>query len=59
MNDKGDHVTTSLKDNQDGTYDVNFTPSCPGTYCLKVCLASLEITTQLAFYKHFTYKHEP
>jgi len=36
VNDKGDHVTTSLKDNQDGTYDVNFTPSCPGTYCLKV-----------------------
>jgi tripartite motif-containing protein 2/3 len=36
VNDKGDHVTTTLKDNGDGTYDVNFTPSCSGTYCLKV-----------------------
>jgi len=36
VNDKGDHVTAVLKDNQDGTYDVNFTPSSSGTYCLKV-----------------------
>ena len=43
VNDKGDHVTAVLKDNQDGTYDVNFTPSSSGTYCLKV-------TMDLSFY---------
>ena len=36
VNDKGDHVNTKLKDNGDGTYHVNFTPNCSGTYCLKV-----------------------
>jgi len=36
VNDKGDDVTTVLTDNNDGTYHVRFTPTCPGTYCLKV-----------------------
>lgn len=36
VNDKGDKIQTLMKDHGDGTYEIRYTPTSPGTYCLKV-----------------------